>query len=148
MQVNDIIRIRYFDVRELVCPHVYERYGERSLQFIDPRLRDWLFWFRTTINKPVTINNWHKGGQFSQRGLRCNMCDLFKNKTNLYLSGHVMFRALDFNVEGMTDDEVRDWIEEHKNEMPVNIRIENATAGWVHIDVNNITVNKLIYFNA
>lgn len=76
------------------------------------------------------------------------MCDLFKNKTNLYLSGHVMFRALDFNVEGMTDDEVRDWIEEHKNEMPVNIRIENATAGWVHVDINNITENKLIYFNA
>ena len=36
----------YFRPEELVCPHVYERFGERSLDFLDNRLKETLLVIR------------------------------------------------------------------------------------------------------
>jgi hypothetical protein len=115
----------------------------------DGRLLKWLDWFRTSIDRPVTINNYMQGGKFTQRGYRCNLCSLVREKTldnTLYLSAHTRFQAVDFNVLDMGDEEIRQWIDIHKKEMPVNIRIEKDTVGWVHVDVANDTYNKIIYF--
>jgi hypothetical protein len=139
----------YFQVHELVCPHVYRSFGDRSLMFADPRLLTWLVWFRTTIDRPITANTYGNAGKYSQRGYRCNLCSLVKDKTDageLYLSAHTRFQAVDFQVNDMLDEEVRQYLERHKNEMPVNIRVERGTIGWVHVDVSNDTYNKLIYF--
>jgi hypothetical protein len=139
----------YFQVHELVCPHVYRKFGNRSLMFADLRLLKWIDWFRTTIARPVTVNTYGNAGKYSQRGYRCNLCSLVKEKTaidELYLSAHTRFQAVDFQVNDMLDEEVRQYLERHKNEMPVNIRVERGTVGWVHVDVANDTYNKLIYF--
>lgn len=139
-----------FEAHELVCPHVYRRDGESAMRFIDPRIRDWLAWFRKHIGKPVYINNYHWGGDKSQRGYRCNLCSLVAEKTEqkiLYASAHTRFQAVDFNVKDLSSDDVRQWISRHQDEMPVNIRIENNTQGWVHVDVCNDTPYKIIYFN-
>lgn len=64
----------------------------------------------------------------------------------MYLSAHTRFQAVDFNVDDMGDEEIRQWIDRHKNDMPVNIRIEKGTVGWVHVDVANDGFNKIIYF--
>ena len=140
-----------FEVHELVCNHIYRIHGATSLKFADPRLLKWLSWFRTEINLPVYINNYGfpGGGGFSQRGYRCNLCSLVKDKTDagqLYLSAHTRFQAVDFNVEGMLDEEIRQWIERHKSQMPGYIRVEKNTVGWVHVDVANDTYQKIIYF--
>jgi len=140
--------VSYFNVHELVCSHVYRRFGDNSLIFADARLLKWLEWFRTTIGRPVIVNTYGSGGKYSQRGYRCNLCTLVKDKTDeLYISAHTRFQALDFNVNDMLDEEIRQWIDRNKREMPVNIRIESGTKGWVHIDVCNNTYNKIIYFN-
>ena len=139
----------YFQVHELVCSHVYRKFGNKSLQFADPRLLEWLDWFRDLIDRPVIVNNYGTGGKYSQRGYRCNLCSLFKDKTfagEMYLSAHTRFQAVDFNVNDMGDEEIRQWIDRHKDEMPCNIRIEKNTVGWVHVDVANDTYNKIIYF--
>lgn len=67
----------------------------------------------------------------------------------MYLSAHTRFQAVDFNVSGMTDAEVRAWIDSHKDEMPVPIRVEKNTLTWVHVDVSVPlnTNNKITYFN-
>ncbi|MEE0969944.1 MAG: hypothetical protein U0M06_11295, partial [Clostridia bacterium] len=62
----------YFDIKELVCPHVYNKFREYAWRFFDPRLLDTLLVIREKINKPIYVNNWDMGGDFSQRGLRCN----------------------------------------------------------------------------
>ena len=139
----------YFKAHELVCPHVYRKYGEQALQFADPRLLTWLAWLRKTIGKPVTANTYGNGGQYSQRGYRCNLCSIVKDKTfdnDMYLSAHTRFQAVDFNVQDMSDEDVRLWIVRHQSEMPINIRMETGTVGWTHVDVANNTGNRIINF--
>jgi len=131
--------------------HVYRKYGERALMFADPRLLKWLAWFREAIDRPVIVNTYGAGGGYTQRGYRCNLCSLVKGKTlsnTMYLSAHTRFQAVDFNVDDMLDEEIRQWIDRHRNDMPCNIRIERDTKGWVHVDVANDTYDKIIYFDA
>ena len=141
----------YFQAWELVCGHVYRKYGNMSLMFADPRLLQWLAWFRTVVNEPVVINTYGNGGTLTQRGYRCNLCSLVKDATcadNLYLSAHTRFQAVDFNVHGMDEEEIIEWTDKRQGSMPVPIRIELGTVGWVHVDVAvPIKSNsKIIYF--
>ena len=118
--------------------------------FADERLLKWLTWFRTTIDRPVTVNNYGMQGQLTQRGYRCYFCQIVRDKikTNeLYLSAHTRFQAVDFNVDDMNDEEVRQFIERHKKEMPVKIRIEKNTIGWCHVDVATDSFEMITYFN-
>lgn len=142
-------KIDNFDIDELVCPHVYKRWGELPWTWMDPRLKSFLSWLRPTIANPVYIN-WAERG-LTQRGLRCNLCELVKDKTLkdiAYNSAHIRFQAIDFNVKNMRDTEVVKWLRAHEAEIPVNIRIEKGTKGWVHVDVCNPTNNKIQFFNA
>lgn len=130
--------MKHFKVHELVCPHVYKMYGDRSLMFADPRLLKWLEWFRTAIGKPVTVNTYGVAGSYSQRGYRCNLCSIVKDKTidnDMYLSAHTRFQAVDFSINGMGSDEVRVWLVQHASEMPYRIRLEKDTKAWTHVDV-------------
>lgn len=125
-----------FNIKELVCEHCYNRFKEGAWQFLSTELLSTLYTLRYVIfNKPITINTWHKGGQFSQRGLRCNMCQLVNNKSSIYLSAHCLGKAIDFNVEGLTSNEVGDIIKQNVNLFEYPVRLEKDTDGWSHIDV-------------
>lgn len=139
---------KYFGIKELVCPHVYEVWGESAWQFLDDRMLANLVFIREGIGKPIVVNNWAKGGEYSQRGLRCNTCLLVIEKTDLrkvYLSAHIFGQAVDFHVAGMTAEEVRDWIVEHAEEMPYPLRLERDVT-WVHMDVRNKSYEKVELF--
>ena len=141
-----------FNVKEFVCPHIYERFGDSSLNYLDKDLLEVVLWIRKTLGKPMTINNWGSGKSYSQRGMRCNLCPEVKSKTKAYLSAHVLGQAVDFDVHGMTATEVRKWIDDHKDQLPHNIRLEKTSGGvectWVHLDVRNETPDNIVYFNA
>lgn len=146
-----VLEVTFFKTHELVCSHVYRKHGDGAMKFADPRLIKWLEWFREAIGLPVIINTYGTGGKYTQRGYRCNMCQLVREKTVnnvMYLSAHTRFQAVDFQVPDMLDEEVRQWIERHKNEMPCNIRIERDTTGWVHVDVATDNYQKITYFEA
>ena len=139
---------KYFGIKELVCPHVYEIWGESAWQFLDDRMLESLAFIREGLGKPIVVNNWAKGGQYSQRGLRCNTCILVIEKTDLrkvYLSAHIFGQAVDFNVVGMTAEEVRQWIIDHADELPHALRLEDGVS-WVHMDVRNKSVEKVDLF--
>ena len=73
-------------------------------------------------------------GEFDERGLRCNQCNIVRSKSNkgeVYMSAHILGRAYDFDVDGMTAAEVRVWIASHKNELPYNIRLELDVIGYI-----------------
>lgn len=140
----------YFDISELVCRHVYSNFGEKSWSFLDKRLLDTILAIREGIGKPITVNNWSSGGSFSQRGLRCNLCSLVKDKTNktkIYVSAHLQGKAVDFDVKGMSASKVREWIGMNKDILPYPIRIEKDV-NWVHVDMRNDGSRcKIEYFN-
>ena len=137
MNRNEIITAlkAWFDVRELVCPHTYERWKERSWNFLDTDLLAVLLWLRRdTLKVPLTLNDYKNGGSVTQRGLRCNLCPLVKGKTRVYLSQHCMGKALDIVSAKMTAAEMRRLIKVNSASLPCPVRIEKDVT-WLHVDV-------------
>lgn len=151
MTRNELIKklSENFKVQELVCRHCYEKFGEASWQFLSTELLSTLYTLRYVIfNKPITVNTWHNGGGFSQRGLRCNICPLVKDKDDIYLSAHNLGCAIDFNVKDMQSDEVNNSIKRNIDKFKYPIRLESNTDGWSHIDTYQplYSESKLIEF--
>jgi hypothetical protein len=122
-----IYRPEYFELYELVCPHVYYRFGEQAWQFLDPRQLKMMDWVREKLG-PVFVNNWFQKyletdyikyikertladqpiiekdvpkppkELLDERGLRCNLCGVVLKKTN---EGFAYESA---HVLGMGDD--------------------------------------------
>jgi hypothetical protein len=121
----------YFQVSELVCEHTHSKWGERSWQFLDTNYLACLLIIRRDILQlPMTCN--HSGA--NQRGLRCNRCELVKDKSSVYLSSHVLGKAGDFTVKGLTAQEARSRIRNMANLLPCPIRMEGGVS-WLHFDV-------------
>jgi hypothetical protein len=170
-----VYKSQYFDLVELVCPHVYYKYGEWLWQFIDERLLKTLDFIRSK-NGPVFVNNYDmpqyvnsdyilyiRGrmrnnlpiipehvplppkGLLDERGVRCNLCDtVIKKSGSLYMSAHVHWTAVDFDVQGKIAEEVRQWIINNAAKMPYPVRLEKGVS-WVHLDmVNSETKVQLI----
>lgn len=130
---DEIIRElhRYFQVRELVCDHTFSKWGERSWQFLDT---DWLHSLliirRDILQAPMVCNT----DEARQRGLRCNRCELVRGKDSVYLSSHILGKAGDFTVKGMTAQEARTRIKNNAHLLPCPIRMEGGV-NWLHFDV-------------
>ena len=121
---------QYFQVRELVCGHTHGRWGERSWQFLDTAyLENLLVIRRDILQAPMTCNH----GNQLQRGLRCNRCDLVAEKATVYLSSHMLGKAGDFTVQGMTAKEARSLIRNNAHLLPHPLRMEGGVS-WLHID--------------
>jgi len=139
----------YFCIEELVDKTVFDKYGESAWKFLDETILESLLIIREGIGFPMTINNWKWGGNFSQRGLRHNMSSLVKNKTRLYLSAHIFGKAVDFDVQGMTAVQVREWIVKNEDKFPYKIRLERNMKGkpisWVHLDTMSDPTKPDVY---
>lgn len=155
MRRDEVIRDlkQYFDISELVGPETHRVHGERAWKFFSTDALEALLITRVNIGRKITINNWAWGGKFTQRGLRSNLQNIFRQLTKtlkLYLSGHVLGEAFDFDVDGMTAEEVRDWIKGNEHLYPMRIRLEHKKNGkpitWVHLDTIQELHNPKVYF--
>ena len=94
---------KFFSVKELVCNHIYSKFGELSWSFIrTEQLHTILVIRRDILKVPLTCND---NSTFTQRGVRCNLCQLVKDKTNagkIYMSSHVLGAGNDFQSPNMT----------------------------------------------
>lgn len=144
MTRDEIIRElhNYFQIRELVCNHTHSKWGERSWQFLDTAyLHNLLVIRRDILQAPMVCNH----GSQLQRGLRCNRCGLVAQKDAVYLSSHVLGKAGDFTVQGMTAQEARSLIRNSANLLPYPLRMEGGVT-WLHIDVlPQFGINEKIY---
>ena len=105
-----IYKPSYFDLEEIVCPHIFYKYGEIAWSFFDQKQLINIDWVRTKFG-PVFANNWYENYRDSdyikelkkviesgkplkldylpsephwlldERGLRCNFCNLNLSKT-------------------------------------------------------------------
>lgn len=143
-----IQELTYFDLKELVCPHVYEKYKQVAWQFFDSKLLITLERIRELLNKQIFVNNWDIEGKFSQRGFRCIQCEIVKKaiaENRLYVSPHMTGQGVDFDVEGLLSEEVRQWIIKKQNLLPYPVRLENGTS-WIHLDSRD-AIEKVHLFN-
>lgn len=134
---------KYFQISELVCEHTHSKWGERAWQFLDTDYLSVLLVIRRDILQvPMTCN--HEGA--NQRGLRCNMCELVKEKNRNYLSSHILGKAGDFTCKGLTAQQARERIKANAHLLPCNIRLEDKVT-WLHFDVlPQFGVEDKVYF--
>lgn len=139
---------KYFKITELVCPHVFEKHGEQAWMFLATIYLHTLLVLRRDILKvPLVCNT----ATLTQRGLRCNLCDIVKEKTEddiVYLSAHHLGIGGDLSSPEMTAEEMRQKIEEKQELLPYPVRIE-LKVNWLHIDCYDDIDdnNKITYFN-
>lgn len=124
---------KYFDIQELVCDHTLRRWGENAWQFLDTDFLHCLLIIRRDILRRPMFCNDHASGTH-QRGLRCNRCQIVSGKTTVYLSSHLLGKAGDFTISGMTAEQARQAIKANADLFPCNIRIEGGVS-WLHFDV-------------
>ena len=120
---------KYFTTTELVCSHIYARFGDDSLLFFRDDYLETILFLRRHFNVPMFCN--YIG--MTQRGVRCNLCEMVKSKTRPYLSGHVLWCAGDWTFEGYTAEQMRQEIKKIAHLLPHPIRLERSVT-WVHID--------------
>lgn len=136
----------YFDIDELVCDHTFAKWGQQSWQFLDTDYLHCLLIIRRDIIKRAM---WCNGNQKKQRGLRCNRCPEVTTKKTVYLSAHVLGKAGDFTISGLTAEKARQLIKANADLLPCPIRMEK-NVGWLHFDVlPQYGVTEKVYeFNA
>ena len=119
----------YFDIKELVCPHVYQVFGELSWGFFREDYLDTILFLRRHFGVKMYCN--YAG--MTQRGVRCNICQIVKEKQRPYLSGHVLWCAGDWTFEGYEAEQIRHEIKSIAHLLPCPVRLERSVT-WVHID--------------
>ena len=121
----------FFSVKELVCDHTFSKFGESSWQFLDTDYLHALLIVRRDI---IKLPMWCNGTLKKQRGLRCNRCQMVKSKPGVYLSAHVLGKAGDFTITGMSAETARQKIKDNAALLPCNVRLEKGV-NWLHMDV-------------
>lgn len=137
---NIAILSKYFNIQDLVCEHTYKKFGILSWQFLDSELLENLRILRLEVLKvPLIVNTYRIGGDKSQRGFRCNLCEIPRDKTlkgELYLSAHCNGAGIDCVSDKMTAQEMRELIEANVSKFTVPVRVERGVI-WLHFDVYN-----------
>lgn len=124
---------KYFKVRDLVCDHVYHKFGEHSWQVLRTELLHTILVVREDIlQSPIIVNH----GKKRQRGFRCNIYSINHNKQKAYISAHTYGAAIDFTCLEMTAQMVRNKIFANAHKLPYPVRLERGVS-WVHIDIND-----------
>lgn len=123
----------HFKLQELVPPDVYQALGERAWELLDLRALVTLDHLREALG-PITVNNWHAGGNYKESGLRSPA-----TSTGAKYSQHKFGRAFDCKFNGVTPHEARDYVLRNADRFPYLTTIENpdATPTWFHFDVRN-----------
>lgn len=120
-----------FDLREFVSPILYEKYGDKSLWFIDQRIIQSAQDLRDNLGVSLTINNWHYGGDRYMSGLRTSEMKIYRQ-----FSQHTFGRAVDIVSEKITADEMREHILTNQEKYP-HITTLEGNVSWLHMDCRN-----------
>lgn len=135
-----------FSLDEFVPKLIIDKFGSKGQWYIDRRIVVLAQAIRDHFGKSMTINNWFTDGPRKESGLR-----LQGTKTGAEFSQHKYGRAIDFIIEGLTDDEVAaDIIKNESKFIALGLTtLENAnvTTGWTHADIRYTGLNKLLIVN-
>ncbi|TAJ71168.1 MAG: hypothetical protein EPO45_20325 [Sphingobium sp.] len=123
-----------FVLQEFVYPEAFAKHGADAIDFIDKKLIDIAEFIRTKIGVPITINNWHTGGQFKESGLRNP-----NTTTGAKLSQHKLGKAIDTKAKGYDGQKWYDFVKANSKALyDLGVRrIEHKSLAttWLHIDL-------------
>lgn len=133
----------YFSIEEFVPKEIFSKYGDKSTWFIDRNTVLLADFIRDRFGKSMTINNWHTGGSFNNRGFRVPDCAI-----GGALSQHKFKTAFDFNIDGITPQEIYKDIIDHQDMYmkagATTIEDISFTNGWNHIDRRWTGLDKIL----
>ena len=134
----------HFDIREFVGPETFEKWGSKSIDLFDPKLIDIAEFLRTDIGKPVTINNWHIGGQYHESGLRSP-----ETKTGAKLSAHKIGKAIDPKVKDYDGERWYAYVKSNAKKLYElglrRIEDRKIATTWCHMDTKEHGEPNTIY---
>lgn len=118
---------------------MFQRYGDKSIRYFDPRLLAVLEVIREGVDSPMTINNWHLGGARQWSGLRTP-------ESKYWSSGSAHSWGMAFDAVGDFDpDDARAAIVSGQLILPYPVRLEMGIS-WLHVDVMNVSQNPVEIF--
>lgn len=129
-------KCKNFTIEELVPPDVLQDIGEELCWgLLDERLLVTIDALREVYG-PMTINNWHIGGNRRQCGFRND------EGTGAKYSQHRFGRAADLLPKNKKPAEIRADILKNPKKFGFITAMENVE-GWLHIDVRNCEAIKV-----
>lgn len=133
-----------FTIHEFVPKSVYERFGNKSIWFIDIRIVRICQFLRDYIDRPLKINDWHIGGSFQNSGFR-----LSDETVGSPMSQHKYGRAADIKIEGFSTDEIHEAILNNWGELSAIglTTLEKAikTPTWCHLDTRYTGMSSIFF---
>lgn len=136
-----------FEIREFIDKKTFNRFGEASIWFIDPRIILVAQFIRERHGVPVTINNWSSGGQYNYSGF--DPPGGYRKSTSL--SQHRFGRAADLKFKGMTVQEAyKDIMDSQALYLKVGLTTVEGishTPTWLHIDVRTTKMDTIKVVN-
>lgn len=123
----------HFVLEEFINPADFELHKEESINLIDKKLIDIIEFVRTDTGLPITINNWHTGGQYHESGLREK-----NTKTGAPKSAHKIGKAIDPKIKGWGGQEWYEYVKKNAKKL-YNLglrRIEDRSIAttWCHME--------------
>jgi hypothetical protein len=137
-----LYRPRFFQVEELVSPTVFNTLGERAWLVMDYRILRTVDAVREFFGRPVTINNWHLGGNRTCSGFREPTCTV-----GAKFSQHRFGRAVDLLVRDLSADHVRGEILKNLPHFMYVTAMEDGVS-WVHLDCRATAGSDIFLFKA
>ena len=146
---------KWFQLYELLPPELYtydmmvsEKARERAFAtFFDEKLLITIDVIREIIGLPLICNTWFQDGNRKDCGYRSKTCNV-----GVENSQHKLGKAVDLICHKMSAEEMRQKIEENKDKLPYQIRIERGPSiTWLHCDTKGSESlahknQKIIYF--
>lgn len=132
-----------FHLDEFIPKEIYSQFGNKSHQFLDPRLIPLCEELRRMLKLPLTINDWmiREGGR-NESGFRTP-----STTTGATYSQHKFGRAVDIQFPGVTDyEKMRNFIRLNFSKLKEFglSTIEKDTPTWLHLDIR--TTNLLTLY--
>lgn len=126
---------KHFKPYEFVPKDMYNKYGNKVMRWVNPKIVNILDYLREKYGKRIIVNNWKWNGKLQYRCLRPFDCTVGSK-----MSDHKFGNAVDFNIDGLSADDVWDKI---MNECVDDLKVlgltcvedKAMTPTWTHISV-------------
>lgn len=132
-----------FIIQEFVGPNMYKKWSDKAIWFVDSRIISLAQFIRDYFDMPMTINNWHIGGNL--------LSEVYAtlHQSGAQYSQHRFGRAIDFNLSNLTTDEIQKEILKHQEVFMINglTCIEADTPTWVHVDCRYTGLKKFSLYH-
>ena len=126
------IKSKHFRLEELVPKELFNKYGEKCWDFLDPRLLESIDTVKERFPEgTITINNWLWNGNRNWSGIRTPNSSYYSQS-----SMHSWGKAVDMIFSKYSPDEVRQDIIDNPDIYP-HIKGLELDITWVHLDVRN-----------